>query len=398
MAYPYADRYLQQFPKHKMEQIYNFIGFVSGSFFAVLALAAALDPELFLGFQITDGKTVLFYMGVFSGIWSFARNNVSTQDEPVMDPKLALSCVIEFTHYCPVSWKGRLHSDEVRQEFTSLYQMKIVMFLEEVLSMVLTPYILITRLPKCSDRIVDFFREFTIHVDGLGSVCSYAVFDFKKGAENTARPRQEPGHEDSGLRDDYYATKDAKLAASLMGFMENYVTNPTRNRRYSRNPKNAPFYPPPTFSLYNLGAESLARGGSRPAPPVRGSTHTPRMNPTHGRSSPMHSILLDPHHQPSLSAMRNSTRQNPQTRFRGSRAALNDPNELNEAPETEIPMQRMPTSRIIEEDSNLGDSWRTTKAAQDEEDEGDDNQAPGVLGLLYQFQKRQTEGRGGLGM
>jgi autophagy-related protein 9 len=396
MAYPYADRYLQQFPKHKMEQLYNFIGFVSGSFFAVLAIAAALDPELFLGFQITDGKTVLFYMGVFSGIWSFARNNVSTQDEPVMDPKLALSCVIEFTHYCPVSWKNRLHTDEVRQEFTSLYQVKIVSFLEEILSMVLTPYILITRLPKCSERIVDFFREFTVHVDGLGSVCSYAVFDFKKGAENAAQPKLE--HQDSsGLRDDYYATKDAKLAASLMGFMENYVTNPTRNRRYTRNPKNTPFYPPPTFSLYNFGGESLARGGSRPPPAARVATHTPRMNPAPGRTSPMHSILLDPHHQPSV--MRNSSRQNPQGRFRGSRAALNEPNELDEAPETEIPMQRMAASKITEEDGSLGESWRTTKVVQSNQEDDDENdQAPGVLGLLYQFQKRQTEGRGGLGM
>lgn len=35
-------------------------------------------------------------------------------------------------------------------------------------------------LPRCSAQIIDFFREFTIHVDGLGYVCSFAVFDFAK--------------------------------------------------------------------------------------------------------------------------------------------------------------------------------------------------------------------------
>lgn len=58
--------------------------------------------------------------------------------------------------------------------------MKISIFLEEVLSIVFTPFILWWSLPKCSDRIVDFFREFTVHVDGVGYVCSFAVFDFDK--------------------------------------------------------------------------------------------------------------------------------------------------------------------------------------------------------------------------
>jgi autophagy-related protein 9 len=58
--------------------------------------------------------------------------------------------------------------------------MKIVLFLQEVLSVVITPFILWYTLPKCSPAIVDFFREFTVHVDGLGYVCSFAVFDFKR--------------------------------------------------------------------------------------------------------------------------------------------------------------------------------------------------------------------------
>ena len=76
-----------------------------------------------------------------------------------------------------VHWQDRLHSNEVKNEFATLYKLKIILFLEEILSIIVTPFLLWFSLPKCSDQIIDFFREFTIHVDGVGYVCSFAVFE-----------------------------------------------------------------------------------------------------------------------------------------------------------------------------------------------------------------------------
>lgn len=53
-------------------------------------------------------------------------------------------------------------------------------FFTELLSVILTPWILFFSLPPCSAAIIDFFREFTLHVDGIGYVCSFAVFDFER--------------------------------------------------------------------------------------------------------------------------------------------------------------------------------------------------------------------------
>ena len=58
--------------------------------------------------------------------------------------------------------------------------MKISLFFQELLSVVFTPFVLWFSLPKSAEGIIDFFREFTVHVDGLGYVCSFAVFDFKR--------------------------------------------------------------------------------------------------------------------------------------------------------------------------------------------------------------------------
>ncbi|KDQ17911.1 hypothetical protein BOTBODRAFT_29217 [Botryobasidium botryosum FD-172 SS1] len=179
MSYPIASEYLDQFPKEKVALIMRFVAFVAGSFAAVLVLASVIDPDLVLHFEITPHRTVLFYLGVFGSVLAVARGMIP-EDNKVFDPEMTLREVIKYTHYMPTEWKGNLHSQEVNKEFGQLFTMKIMIFAEELLSVILTPIVLWFSLSDCSPAIIDFFREFTVHVDGLGHVCSFAVFDFKR--------------------------------------------------------------------------------------------------------------------------------------------------------------------------------------------------------------------------
>jgi autophagy-related protein 9 len=388
MAYPYSDQYLNQFPNDRLGQVAQFVVFITGGLGAVLALVSLLDPELFLGFEI-NGRTVLFWLGALGVVWKVARGLVPP-DDIVFDPEMWLHQVMEHTHYCPKTWENRFHTDEVRQEFSTFYKLELVLFFEEVASVILTPFVFIFCLPRCAAQLVDFYREFTIHVDGLGHVCSYAVFDFKRGGE----PNHRLGHNSNDLRTDYWAAKDNKLAESYQTFMLDYADAPRKGLRPPRNKRQ--FHLPPSFP--GLAASRVHPGLGQSA------HHTPRFEParTAHAPSPMHSVLLDPHHQP-----RHSPRQGPQARFRGATASRHqildaDPDEHDEelpGPPARTLPQRTP-SQIIEEDSELGDSWAIK--ADTENDNGGVNEgqgvpegdAVGVLGLLYQFQKAQTEGRG----
>ncbi len=426
MSYPFASRYVDQFPKDKTIQICRFVAFISGALVSVLALASVIDPELFLGFEITPERTVLFYVGVFGTVWTVARGAVP-EENLVFDPEFALKNVTEYTHYLPAEWRDRLHSDEVRKEFSMLYQMKVVIFLEELMSIIFTPFILWFSLPNCSDRLIDFFREFTVHVDGLGYVCSFAVFDFKKGGNTVAPDRQQEGPS-QGLRDEYYSTKDGKMLASYYGFIDNYATNP-RGTSQNHPAAKRQFYPPPAFPGLmspTLAAEMSGPGSgrqdrwdrqgratSRPAPGI-GATQsmhrTPRFPPAGAHASPMPSMLLDPHHQPSTSGFRTAPRQTPQSRLRPPRQPLTaEPiQDSEEATVTQDAQQGGGTASsasggALGDESNLGESWKTTRAgAVDDEDDDEEEdvaavaggKGAGVLGLIYQFQKKQTEGRG----
>jgi autophagy-related protein 9 len=390
MAYPYANLYLAGFPKDKTEQVSSFVAFIAGAFAFVLVVFTLLDSELFLTFEISPGKTAIFWIGVLTTIYRVARGS-SPQEDQVTDPSYYLNHVVYHTRYEPDSWHDRLHTDEVRAEFAKLYQPKILIFAEEILSMVITPFLLMFRLPQCSERIVDFFREFSIVVDGLGVTCSYSMFPFNKGTQNVnnAPANRAGGHrDDADLREDYFMAKDNKMLASYYGFLDTYTT--IGKGSSGRIPGRGGFHPPPQFpnafgamsqtaQPVEVGARGTSRGPAGRQPPQR---RTPRAGAA-TRDEPVSSILLDPHHLPSsASIMRGSPRTGPSGRFRTPLQPVAD-----------TPGQ---SGMRVEEESTIGDSWRTSRLAQDDDEEED---APGanrggVLQLLQQFSKAQAEGRG----
>ena len=422
MSYPFAARYIDQFPKDKTIQLSGFVALVAGALASVLAVASLIDPESFLSFEITPERTVLFYLGVFGSIWAVARGAMP-EENLVFDPEYALNNVTEYTHYLPKHWKGRLHTNEVRQEFAGLYRMKLLIFVEELLSIIFAPYLLWVSLPASSDRLVDFFREFTIQVDGMGYVCSFAVFDFKKGGGDTPQLDQDAARD---LREEYYSTKDGKMLASYYGFIDNYVNNQRTGVPLPQPGIRSSFHAPPTFpGLLSPSLASDTAGGrssrpdrSRPArhnPPIGtgiasasvaatqpGPRRTPRFATTGAQTSPVASILLDPHHQPPSTHLHRQRNIGHLSRLRTLRVPLEKQEE--DVEETQPAIRRQSTIEGVDDtgnDSDLGDSWKITQAAMQEdqdqkEDNANDERAPGVLGLAYQFSRAQTERRPGV--
>ncbi|TFY62696.1 hypothetical protein EVJ58_g3692 [Rhodofomes roseus] len=209
-SYPSATMYIGQFPNEKVTLIVRFVAFIAGSFAAVLLLASVIDPDLFLHFEITPHRTVLFYITVFGSILAVARGMIP-EETRVFDPELLMTDVIQYTHYMPEEWRGQLHSKKVHEEFGELFAMKVMIFAQELLSVILTPFVLWHSLPPCAPAIVDFFREFTVHIDGLGYVCSFAVFDFQRhGNIKFGAPTQ--------VQDERLMSKEGKMEKSFLNF------------------------------------------------------------------------------------------------------------------------------------------------------------------------------------
>lgn len=55
----------------------------------------------------------------------------------------------------------------------------------------MTPYILYFRLRRRAIDIVDFYRQFTVEVVGVGDVCSFAQMDIRKHGNPDWQPEDE---------------------------------------------------------------------------------------------------------------------------------------------------------------------------------------------------------------
>ncbi|KAG7098403.1 hypothetical protein E1B28_000362 [Marasmius oreades] len=209
-SYPLADTYIGQFPNENATLIMRFVAFVSGAFAAVLFLATIWDPDIFLHLEITPHRTVLFYFGLFGTVMATARGMIPEENR-VFDPEMLMTGVISYTHYMPDRWKDQLHSKRVHQEFGQLFSMKVLIFAEELLSVVLTPFVLLYSLPPCAPAIIDFFREFTVHVDGRGYVCSFAEFNFERhGNVKFGAPTE--------VQDKRMVSNEGKMEKSFLNF------------------------------------------------------------------------------------------------------------------------------------------------------------------------------------
>lgn len=389
VAYSYADKYLDQFPKHKTHQFLQFVSLVSGTLAGLLGIATLLDPELFLGFEITPGRTAFFYISILMAIFAGARGAVP-DDSEIHEPVPHLMDVMDITHYQPDRWKHHLHSNEVRVEFSALYQMKVLIFVEEMLSLVVAPFILWRNSGDCSERIVDFFRSSTVQVDGLGHLCTFAVFKFRKhkNIEDDATKDVE------GLREEYFGTKDDKMVKSQYYFMQRLGQYDQHQgaSRYGR-----PHYGmhlPPSFPPLSPLRQAA---GQKPHGDTRGkSGPTSRLRPAGATvriPSPHQSLLLDlPREKHNASSTSRRPKQQTTT-LRGKRPATHDYLSPDEGEEDQAArLDAMTTSKLIEQDSSLADSWKVSPGRPGR-DRGPESQAQerrasnGVLGLLVEYSK-----------
>ena len=212
---------------------------------------------------------------------------------------------------------------------------------------------------------MDFFRQNTVHVDGLGGLCNHAVFEFRK----RTKPEDDDALDAQGLREEYFGTsngnrvggggkdtnqnqKDQKMAQSQYYFMQRLGRYeggrmPERyHRGYFPGANTGPQIPPnfPPLSPLREAANGKPRSGQRQR-----------------AESPQRSMLLDLQGRPMASSVAGRRKPAETPGRRGRRPNQKDEMDL---PREEVDLT---TSRLIEADHSLGDSW---KFDQDEDEAG----------------------------
>lgn len=145
-------------------------------------------------------------------------------------PEMMMSGILCQVHYMPDQWRGQAHTELVRAEFSQLFQYKATFLLEELLSPIVTPFVLLFWLRPRTSEFIDFFRKFTVEVPGLGDVCSFAQMDVQKHGDPhwqpTAASRGPKPPPSGGPREPDDVRVPADYGKTEMSLVHFAITNP----------------------------------------------------------------------------------------------------------------------------------------------------------------------------
>ncbi|XP_071154798.1 autophagy-related protein 9A-like [Mytilus edulis] len=209
-GYEAANMYLDTFTSPLLIILAKYVAFFAGSIGAVLVVLTVIDEDVLAVEHIFTVLTI-------SGLIVTGCRVLIPDEHLIYCPEILMRTILAHIHYMPDSWKGNAHRQNVRDEFSLLFQYKVAYLLEELFSPLITPFILCFSLRHQSLQIVDFFRNFTVDVAGVGDVCSFAQMDIKKHGN----PQWVPNTEDEPSKENQ--SEGGKTELSLMHF---HMTNP----------------------------------------------------------------------------------------------------------------------------------------------------------------------------
>jgi autophagy-related protein 9 len=212
-----ATKYVLQFPTPMTTQIAKFVAYIAGSF-AATCLAVGVMSGPILEKPFLSGQNFIWYTAFFGLILAVSRSFIPEDPIPYK-PEEYMEEVVENTHYFPRRWREKCHTKSVQSEFSFHFKLKVTIFFEEIASIFLTPFILFFSLPECAPRILDFIRDFTEDIEGVGHVCSLAMFDFEKHG-NTKYGSQFQSEK-------RFRSRQGKMEKSFLTFSNYYGTTPS---------------------------------------------------------------------------------------------------------------------------------------------------------------------------
>lgn len=204
-GYKATSKYMNSFTSPLLTVLAKNVAFFSGSVLAVLIALTVYDEDVLTVQHILTAITVL-------GVVITITRSFIPDEHMVWCPEQLLQCVLAHIHYMPDHWRGNANKSETRDEVAQLFQYKAVFILEELLSPIVTPFILIFHLRNKSLEIIDFFRNFTVEVVGVGDICSFAQMDIRRHGNPTWMSE---GQTEASI---YQQAENGKTELSLMHF------------------------------------------------------------------------------------------------------------------------------------------------------------------------------------
>lgn len=175
----HATEYIKQFPSPVIDILARFTAIISGCFLSFFLLLSILDENVLI--QVTlFSRSLIFYTGIIGAVSSVSHSLIKPPENTVYNPEAIMQKVYKYTQYMPDNWKDRCNTYDVRDQFLSIFQYKIVVLFYDLLSVITTPLILLFCLSKQTRNICSFVKTNTVYKKNIGNICSFSQFDLKE--------------------------------------------------------------------------------------------------------------------------------------------------------------------------------------------------------------------------
>lgn len=171
-GYKAATKYMNSFTSPLLEVIFKHIAFIAGSILAILICLTIYDED------VITVEHLITVMTALGGIVAISRAFISSEIPSKYTHSELHTNVLEHIHYKPHGYAP--YSNQARTAMGNIFPYKIEAVLEELISPIVTPYILIRHMRSRSLEIIDFFHNYTVEVAGTGDVCTFAMMNIKE--------------------------------------------------------------------------------------------------------------------------------------------------------------------------------------------------------------------------
>ncbi|XP_072931168.1 autophagy-related protein 9A [Epargyreus clarus] len=217
-AHKPATKYLASFSSPITTVIAKNIVFLSASVLGVLVALSVYDED------VLTVEHVLTIITILGCVLAGARALMGEEERlgggctgPARGEELFVQ-VLGHVHYLPAAWRGRAHTRDVAAHFQQLFQFRAVYILFELLSPLLCPLVLLVSLRPRALDIVDFYRNFTVSVLGIGDVCSFAQLDIRRHGHPDWQANGKYSEKLKGGNTQYNQGEGGKTELSLVAF------------------------------------------------------------------------------------------------------------------------------------------------------------------------------------
>jgi len=225
-AYDPSKKYINSFMAPVLTIIAKNIAFFAGSMLAVMLALSFYDQDV-----LTAEHAISFMASL--GIIIKVCTGFVPDENIIYNPETLMKQILLICHYIPDCWKGKAHTLHVREEFSRLFQYKFVYLLEELVSPLLTPFLLCFTVRYKAQQIIDFYRNFTIEVTGVGDVCSFAQMDVRRHGHkmwmSSHKEEEEEEEESKNVADEDFEDleKQAENGKTELSLLHFSIKNPT---------------------------------------------------------------------------------------------------------------------------------------------------------------------------